>query len=175
MRRWRQPSRQHDAADFLLHLQGLWQSYDSDRTLCDEGGVCPLILSGLRDDTSEPLTSAQSHICGLNRFSFSNEHGISGKLYHCIHADPDILPPQWSPASSRSGVIWRTYQLQAVVQHLGPTTVSGHYRAALKPIRADIQHWHHTDDAQSATSVLPSSLETSSYLLLYQMRCAATS
>ena len=25
MRRWRQPSRQHDAADFLLHLQGLWQ------------------------------------------------------------------------------------------------------------------------------------------------------
>ena len=68
---WRQPSRQHDAADFLLHLhqvlnapclQGLWQSYDSDRALCDEGGVCPLILSGLRDDTSEPLTSAQSHV-----------------------------------------------------------------------------------------------------------------
>ena len=70
MRLWKQPSRQHDAADFLLHLhqilnapclQGLWQSYDTAHRLCDEGGVCPLVLSGLNDSDNELLTSAQSH------------------------------------------------------------------------------------------------------------------
>ena len=75
VRRWQHPSRQHDAADCFLHqhqvlnapcLQGLWQSYDSARNLRDEGGVCPLILSGIRDTTGVPLTFAQSTFtCGI--------------------------------------------------------------------------------------------------------------
>ena len=62
MRTWRNPARQQDAADFLLHLhhvlcatcfQGLWQSYDDSRRLRDEGGVCPLILSGIHDTITD--------------------------------------------------------------------------------------------------------------------------
>ena len=131
MQRWRQPSRQHDAADFLLYLhqvlnapclQGLWQSYDSGGILRDEGGVCPLILSGLREASNALLTSAQCHINGwhsqrhqhalvpgteavvlqLNRFDFSNETGIASKLDHRLLADPDILMPLWSHDSSHT-------------------------------------------------------------------------
>ena len=200
MRRWQQPSRQHDATDFFLHMhqvlhapcvQGLWQSYDSDRTLRDEGGVCPLILSGLRDMVSAPLTPAQSHINlwssrGINMpvCQVQKQRGCSSTVLtsamnsalpacwtdHRIHADPDILIPQ---RSSISGVIWGTYQRRAIVQHLGPSTVSGHYCAELKPSGDHHQHWHHTDDAKPATLVLPSSLGASNYLLIYPLRSAA--
>ena len=119
MQRWRQPSRQHDAADFLLYLhqvlnapclQGLWQSYDSGGILRDEGGVCPLILSGLREASNALLTSAQhalvpgteAVVLQLNRFDFSNETGIASKLDHRLLADPDILMPLWSHDSSHT-------------------------------------------------------------------------
>ena len=197
-------SRQHDAADFLLHLhqvihapclRGLWQSYDRNGTLKDEGGVCPLILSGLQDASEALPQSAQCHVnrwhsqrylhalvpgsdavvLQLNRFDFSNGMGVAQKLDHSIRADPDLLLPQWSSDSSQ-GILWKTYQLRAIIQHIGPSSVSGHYRAALQPLADDdASQWHYTDDATEATRVLPTSLESSNYLLFYQSRSAASS
>ena len=125
MRAWRNPARQQDAADYLLHLhqvlnapcfQGLWQSYDDSRHLRDEGGVCPLILSGIHDVSAEsfPLTTVQAHVqrwhnqhhkhaliagtdvVALQLSRFSNARGIATKLHHRIKAEPDILLPQWT-------------------------------------------------------------------------------
>ena len=109
----------------------------------------------------------------LNRFS--NEQGIAGKLDHHIKADPDILLPQWSPASSTNGISWRTYRLHVIIQHLAPTTVSGHYRAALRPSHADCpsQPWHYTDDDIPASSVLPTMLEDTNYILIYRPKSAS--
>ena len=115
----------------------------------------------------------------LNRFSYRNEQGIAGKLDHRIRADPDILMPQWSLLSSTDGVLWRTFRLHAIIKHIGPTTVSGHYRAALQPYQDDspdsMTLCGHTEDGQSATQILPSLIEDTNYILVYRLRSAATS
>ncbi|CAE7659293.1 unnamed protein product [Symbiodinium necroappetens] len=135
MRAWRNPARQQDAADFLL----------------DEGGVCPLILSGIHDAATES--------------------GIATKLHHRIKAEPDILLPQWTP----TGILWRTYQLHAMIQHIGDSATTGHYRAALQPAtssRPPDESWFHTDDNQEAQRVNIDALETTSYILFYKIRHA---
>ena len=198
MRAWRNPARQQDAADYLLHLhqvlnapcfQGLWQSYDDSRHLRDEGGVCPLILSGIHDDSAEslPLTTVQAHVqrwhnqhhkhaliagtdvVALQLSRFSNARGIATKLHHRIKAEPDILLPQWTS----TGILWRTYQLQAMIQHIGDRATTGHYRAALQPVSSSspqTDSWFHTDDNQEAQRVHISALETTSYILFYTVR-----
>ena len=197
MRTWRNPARQQDAADYLLHLhqvlnascfQGLWQSYDDSRHLRDEGGVCPLILSGIHDTTDEsiPLITVQEHVqrwhnqhhkhaliagtdvVALQLSRFSNARGIATKLHHRIKAEPDILLPQWTS----TGILWRTYQLQAMIQHIGDHATTGHYRAALQPVASSgpTDSWFHTDDDQEAQRVHITALETTSYILFYKVR-----
>ena len=200
MRTWRNPARQQDAADYLLHLhhvlnapcfQGLWQSFDDSRHLRDEGGVCPLILSGIHDasDVSLPLTTVQEHVqrwhnqrhkhaliagtdvVALQLSRFSNARGIAIKLHHRIKAEPDILLPQWTS----TGILWRTYQLQAMIQHIGDFATTGHYRAALQPAPSSSppdDSWFHTDDNQEAQRVHIAALETTSYILFYKVRWA---
>ena len=152
---WPNPQLQHDAAEFLQHLaqhDGLVQDLSVWHTIAVGGEGAPrmdtgrgVILIPVRNDAYEPHSLLQDcvqawheqlqlHVVRsgtefvvlqLNRFHrqgpFTRKDTTSIAM-----ADGVVLLPI---GGSDGDVQWQPYQILSLVVHLGPTPVSGHYRA----------------------------------------------
>ena len=154
-RRWENPARQHCAAEFLQHLAEVftpergdfWQARLNSGTsteVVDHGDLWPLLLNvapQLGNDST----------CSLQSF-FSSWRNQARR--HALVSLPSVLPVHlcrfsdagdkdnfkialsrrvYVPFFSGTGITTASHpcQLTAIVYHLGPTKLSGHYRAAL--------------------------------------------
>ncbi|CAE7859687.1 unnamed protein product, partial [Symbiodinium necroappetens] len=71
--------------------------------------------------------------------------GPDGKDYTAISSDRYVQVPYFD---SGVGVVWRRFEVVAVVEHHGDRVTEGHYRSVLRLSDAD---WLHTDDHTCAT------------------------
>ncbi|CAE7272815.1 unnamed protein product [Symbiodinium sp. CCMP2592] len=184
---WRNPREQHDAAEFVQHLQarmqtpalqGLWQARDSHDQVRDSGDTCPLLLTAplLSHLSVQQLvdlwhTQAPAHallqtpeclILQLARFDVDDAD--AQKVLEPVTLDPVLKVPYFSGHSTRVS----KYHLRAAIVHIGPRMATGHYRAALFEDMA--RKVFYTDDNRVAKLAKPAELAeiyANAYLLCY--------
>ncbi|CAE7823718.1 unnamed protein product [Symbiodinium sp. CCMP2592] len=149
LRHWRDPGRQHDAAEFIKSYQagadtnglsGVWQARTTAGEVRFLGDTSPLPLSVPLTDgaTVQQLVtawSAQDQVHALWRppeclVLQLSRYGPRGKLHTHISLDDGVVQFPCFVASTNH-VCHVAYQLQAAAIHLGSTPHEGHYRAAL--------------------------------------------
>ncbi|CAE7030621.1 unnamed protein product [Symbiodinium sp. CCMP2592] len=149
LRHWRDPGRQHDAAEFIKSYQagadtnglsGVWQARTTAGEVRFLGDTSPLPLSVPLTDgaTVQQLVtawSAQDQVHALWRppeclVLQLSRYGSRGKLHTHISLDDGVVQFPCFVASTNH-VCHVDYQLQAAAIHLGSTPHEGHYRAAL--------------------------------------------
>ncbi|CAE7220330.1 unnamed protein product [Symbiodinium sp. CCMP2592] len=184
---WRNPREQHDAAEFVHHLQarmqtpalqGLWQARDSHDQVRDSGDTCPLLLTAplLSHLSVQQLvdlwhSQAPAHallqtpeclILQLARFDVDDAD--AQKVFEPVTLDPVLKVPYFSGHSTRVS----KYHLRAAIVHIGPRMATGHYRAALFEDMA--RKVFYTDDNRVAKLAKPAELAeifANAYLLCY--------
>ena len=144
---WRQPLRQHDIAEFALHIlqkskppmiAGSWHSRDSEGGVYDTGDTCQPIAMNITDCScfqhvadkwsSQPrthaLVNAPQALC-VQLCSFTYARRKIKKLHDSIMPSSIHVPVFAGPGSETYQL---HYTLAAVALHFGETPTSGHHR-----------------------------------------------
>ena len=175
---WVFDGRQHDAAEFAMAffgglglMFGQWQArvIEDGQLVVSLQGIQPLVLAMHGAEPTHELLvrrwHRQQHLHALTDVPgvllLQLARYADGRKLHTRVIHPRYVRiPVFSEGLS---VQWELFRLVAVVEHIGSTLDSGHYRAVL---RSDDQWWH-TDDFSAAVPARWSrSFEQRSYLLL---------
>ena len=157
--RWRDPQRQHDAAEFLQHLAqvdaGLchlssWKVISSALSQVEgvprDLGGRGCILVPIRNEAGVSYCTVQACVQAWHEQMFLHVLD-AGAAYAVIQLDrfirrgpfvhKDLTPISYSEGRLLLPVLgdadefrWYPYSIKSIVLHIGPTAMSGHYRTA---------------------------------------------
>ena len=190
---WPEPLRQHDAAEFLMHLlsrtaftalDGQWSVFRGQRRVDDHSlETAPLILNIGRHKTLQAMIQAWHVDAGTNRYitvgpqilvfqltRFLVQSGRVRKSAAKVPLATTVNMPLWGGDEQAT----LTYRILGGVYHLGPRAQSGHYRS-FQVDETGVPGMWVTDDgsgAKRATESDEAEVRSNAYILFYA-RCEA--